>query len=59
MLNNRPITSLSDDPRDGFPLTLNMLLKGVVDFGQPQGTFIKADRYRKSWKLVQYLTDPF
>ena len=41
MLNNRPITLLSDDPRDGSPLTPNTLLK-VVDSGQPLGTF-KAD----------------
>ena len=59
ILNNRPITSLSDDPRDSSPLTTKMILNGAFDSDQPLGTFIKPDGYRRSWKLVQSLADQF
>ena len=57
--NNRPITVLSDDPKDCSPLTPKMILTGTVDPGEPVGVFVKADGYRRSWKLVQYLADQF
>ena len=59
ILNNRPITSLSDDPRDSSPLTPKMILNGAFDSDQPLGTLIKPDGYRRSWKLVQNLADQF
>ena len=31
ILNNRPIMSLSDDPRDSSPLTPKMILNGAFD----------------------------
>ena len=59
ILNNRPITVLSDDPKDCSPLTPKMILTGTVDPGELVGVFVKADGYRRSWKLVQYLADQF
>ena len=59
ILNNRPITSLSDDPRDCEPLSPKTLLCGAVDADEPLGVFVKADGYRKSRKLVQNLADQF
>uniref|UniRef100_H2XQB8 DUF5641 domain-containing protein n=1 Tax=Ciona intestinalis TaxID=7719 RepID=H2XQB8_CIOIN len=54
-----PITKLSDDPEDPMPLTPSMLLMGKTDYSCPLGTFVNADGYRKSWKLVQHLAEQF
>ena len=59
ILNNRPITPASDDPTDLLPLTPSMLLLGRVDSPLPIDNFVKADGYRKSWRLVQLLSDKF
>ncbi|XP_078495083.1 uncharacterized protein LOC144749863 [Ciona intestinalis] len=59
VLNSRPITKLSDDPQDPMPLTPSMLLMGKTDSSCPLGTFVNADGYRKSWKLVQHLAEQF
>lgn len=60
ILNDRPITKLSDDPNDLEPLTPNhlLLLKGKPAL--PPGVFEPHDLYvRKRWKQVQYLSDLF
>jgi hypothetical protein len=60
ILNNRPITELSDDPNDLEPLTPNHLLlrKGGITY--PPGLFSERDLYaNKKWKQVQYLSDLF
>ena len=36
-----------------------MILNRAFDLGQHLDTFIKADGYRKLWKLVQNLADQF
>ena len=58
-MDNRPITPASDDPTDLLPLTPSMLLLGRVDSPLPIDNFVKADGYRKSWRLVQLLSDKF
>ncbi|XP_069982188.1 uncharacterized protein [Penaeus vannamei] len=58
IINNRPITKLSEDPRDARPLTPNhmlMLRSGPL----PPGQFLEKDQYRRHWKQVQYLADVF
>lgn len=60
MLNDRPITKLSEDPNDLEALTPNhlLLLKGKPVL--PPGLFDKKDLYsRKRWKQVQYISDLF
>lgn len=60
ILNDRPITKLSDDPNDLEPLTPNhlLLLKGKPAF--PPGVFTPYDQYvRRRWRQVQYLSDLF
>lgn len=60
IINNRPITSSSDDPCDIEPLTLNHLLLMKVQPNMPPGTFNKDDQYaRRRWRQVQYLADLF
>ena len=59
ILNNRPLTPVSDDPRDLNSLTPNMLLLGKVDSSLPIDNFVKADGYKKSWRLAQLLADEF
>ncbi|XP_069988601.1 uncharacterized protein [Penaeus vannamei] len=59
IINNRPITKLSEDPRDARPLTLDhimMLRSGPL---LPPGQFVEKDQYRRRWKQVQYLADIF
>lgn len=59
IINGRPITKLSDDPRDDRPLTPNHIL--MLGAGQtlPSGNFESGDMYRRRWKQVQYLGDIF
>ncbi|KAA0197338.1 hypothetical protein HAZT_HAZT011574 [Hyalella azteca] len=60
ILNNRPLTPVSDNPDDLEALTPNhlLLLNAGVTF--PTGLFCKSDAYsKKSWKQVQYLADMF
>lgn len=60
IINDRPITSPSDDSRDLEPLTPNHLLLMKVQPNMPPGTFNKDDQYaRRRWRQVQYLADLF
>ena len=59
LVNNRPLTSVSDDPRDMESLTPNhlLLLKPVA---VPPGLFGESDLCsRKKWRHTQYLADLF
>ena len=60
IINDRPITKISDDPNDLEPLTPNhlLLMRKQPDF--PPGVFKKDDVYaRRRWKQIQYLADLF
>lgn len=60
ILNDRPITQLSEDPNDLEPLTPNhiLLLKGKPAL--PPGLFVKQDLYAKRrWRQVQFIADLF
>lgn len=60
ILNDRPITVVSDDASDPEPLTPNhlLLLKGKPLL--PPGVFNKEDCYaRRRWRQVQYIADLF
>ena len=59
IVNGRPITKLSDDPRDPSPLTPNhlLLLRAGPQFAP--GHFVERDIHRRRWRQVQYLSDVF
>ena len=60
ILNDRPITKLSDDPNDLEALTPNhlLLLKGKPAL--PPGLFKPSDMYvKRRWRQVQYISDLF
>ena len=59
IVNGRPITKLSDDPRDAAPLTPNHLLLLREGPQLPPGEFAMHDLYRRRWRQVQYLGDLF
>ena len=60
ILNNRPITPLSDDINDVRALTPNDLLLVRPEHGLPPGLFDKNDNYtRRRWRKVQYLANLF
>ncbi|KAK6194435.1 hypothetical protein SNE40_000069 [Patella caerulea] len=59
IVNSRPITKLSDDPRDSEPLTPNHLLLLRSGPTIPSGIFVKQDLYQRRWRQVQYLADIF
>ena len=60
IVNGRPITKFSDDPRDPEPLTPNHLLLLRTGPAVPPGTFTKYDNYSsRRWRQVQYLADVF
>ena len=48
ILNGRPLTHISSDPRDLEALTPNHLLFGVADSSMPLGKFLNADGHRKA-----------
>ncbi|XP_033118371.1 uncharacterized protein LOC117117984 [Anneissia japonica] len=59
IINSRPLTKLSDDPKDDNPLTPNhlLLLRGGPLL--PPGHFVEQDIYRRRWRQIQYLADVF
>lgn len=60
ILNDRPITKLSEDANDLEPLTPNhiLLLKGKPAL--PPGVFEQHDLYvKRRWRQVQYISDLF
>ena len=59
IVNNRPITKLSDDPNDDSPLTPNHLLLQRPGSILPPGKFVDKDMYRRRWRQVQYQADIF
>ena len=60
IVNGRPLTKVSDDPRDLEALTPNHLLLLRSGTTLPPGVFGKEDVYsRRRWRQVQYLSDVF
>ena len=57
IMNGRPITKLSDDPKDLSPSHLLLLRESN---NLPPGVFIREDVYsRRRWKQVQYMSNQF
>lgn len=60
IMNGRPLTKVSDDPRDLGALTPNHLLLLRPGSTFPPGVFTKEDCYsRRRWRQVQHLADVF
>jgi hypothetical protein len=59
ILNDRPITRLSDDPNDLRPLSPNDILLLRANSCSPIGKFSDADNYRKCWRQAQCLANTF
>ena len=60
IMNNRPITPVSSDPKDPPALTPSMLLLMQSNSCIPSGVFVKEDVYAKRWwRQVQYLASTF
>ncbi|XP_023930376.1 uncharacterized protein LOC106172270 [Lingula anatina] len=60
IVNSRPLTYVSDDPRDPEPLSPNHLFLLRSGPTLPPGRFQKEDMYsRKRWRHIQYLADLF
>ena len=59
IVNSRPLTPVSNDPKDAEPLTPNHLLLLRSGTVLPPGVFVKEDMYQKGWRQVQYLADVF
>lgn len=60
IVNGRPLTMVSSDPKDYEPLTPNHLLLLRSGPKIPPGLFSENDLYcRKRWRQIQYLSDVF
>ena len=60
IVNGRPITKVSDDPKDLNALTPNHLLLLRAGTAMPPGVFSKEDNYTcRRWRQVQYLSNIF
>ena len=60
IVNSRPLTKVSDDPKDAEALTPNHLLLLRAGPSLPPGIFTKEERYgRRRWRQVQYMAEIF
>ena len=60
IINGRPLTRVSDDPRDANALTPNHLLMLKSNESYPPGKFSKADNHcKRRWRQIQFLADLF
>ena len=60
IINSRPLTAVSDDPKDLEPLTPNHLLLLRQEASLPPGVFERNQLYwRRRWLQVQYLANVF
>ena len=60
IINERPMTQVSDDPRDAAALTPNYLLLLKSNYCRSPGVFSKSDCYgKRRSKQVQYLAGYF
>ena len=60
ILNSRPLTTCSDDPKDDSPLTPNHILLLRDESSMPAGVFKPNDQYsRRRWRQCQFLADLF
>ncbi|XP_071950072.1 uncharacterized protein [Antedon mediterranea] len=60
IINNRPLTKVSDDPKDSEPLTPNHLLLLRTGSQLPPATLTQDDAHvTRRWRQVQYLADLF
>ena len=59
IVNGRPLTKVSDDPRDSEPLTPNHLLLLRAGPGPAAVDTKKEDTYGRRWRHVQFLADNF
>lgn len=57
IVNGRPTTKISDDPRDCEALTPNHLLLLRSGPVLPPAALVKEDQYSSRWRQVQYLAD--
>ena len=59
-LNSRPLTKVSEDPKDLDVITPNHLLQPRSQEQGPPGMFTEEDKYaRRRWRQVQFLADLF
>lgn len=60
IINSRPLSALSTDPKDPFPLSPSLILTQKPDvLVPPDVSFEGKDIYKSQWKRVQHLADVF
>ena len=59
ILNDRPLTPISDHPDDPEPLTPNKLLLLKSNSWLPPDVFRSHDKYSKRWRQAQFLANSF
>ena len=59
IINNRPLTRVTDDPEDLRTLSPQCILSGVLHSGSPAGKLNNASQYKLNWKFTQIVAQQF
>lgn len=57
VINDRPLTTVTEDPNDLDPLTPNMFLRGTKNASFPEEEYITGKKLQEEWRRIKALSE--